>query len=155
MPASSPPHSKNTISLPLAIVITLAIVIFIREGAVLICQMLGYPSAGNIVGMITLFILLLLWRFLVGLPDWITTASNTLLVDSGFAFLPVSAGAGLLMFDLGSELTGITITIIISTLVPLWFLAKLSNAWLGNAKLGDPQGSNHDYNNSKDNPKAD
>src|SRR5699024_7432506 len=69
-------------------------------------------------------------RFTIGVPEWLTNASNTLLVDSGFAFLPVSAGAGLLIFGLGDELWGIMLTLVVSTLIPLWGLAKLSNVWL-------------------------
>ena len=84
-----PSAVKKTLPLPVAILLTLAVVISIREGSVWVCQMLGYPSAANIVGLITLFLLLMLWRFTRGLPEWLTPASNTLLVDSGFAFLPV------------------------------------------------------------------
>lgn len=138
-PSSANP--KSAMSLPVAIVITLALVIFIRETAVLICDALGYASAANIVGMITLFILLMIWRFTFGLPAWITQASNTLLVDSGIAFLPVSAGAGLLIFGLGDELWGIIFIMLISTLLPLWGLAKLSNTWLGD----NGQTSNADH----------
>ncbi|WP_019672241.1 CidA/LrgA family protein [Psychrobacter lutiphocae] len=123
--------SKKSMPLPMAILLTLAIVICIREGAVFVCQAIGYASAANIVGMISFFVLLMLWRFTIGLPEWLTHASNTLLVDSGFAFLPVSAGAGLLIFALGDELWGIVITLVVSTLLPLWALAKLANAWLG------------------------
>ncbi len=124
------PTPGSQVSLPVAIIFTLAIVIIIRESAVLICQALGFASAGNIVGLIALFLLLMGLRFTVGLPEWLTSASNTLLVDSGFAFLPVSAGAGLLIFGLGDEFWGIMLTLIISTLIPLWGLAKLSNIWL-------------------------
>lgn len=135
---SKPPKPKSDMSLPAAIVITLAIVIIVREGAFLVCQALGFASAANVVGMITLFILLMLWRMTLGLPQWITEAGNTLLVDSGFAFLPVSAGAGLLIFGLGDELWGIVLTIVVSTLIPLWGLAKLSNSWLKQSEENPP-----------------
>lgn len=121
---------RSSLSLPIAILLTLAIVIVIRETAVLVCEALGFASAGNIVGMIAFFVLLMVVRFTIGVPEWLTNASNTLLVDSGFAFLPVSAGAGLLIFGLGDELWGIMLTLVISTLIPLWGLAKLSNVWL-------------------------
>ncbi|PNK61920.1 CidA/LrgA family protein [Psychrobacter sp. FDAARGOS_221] len=127
----------------MAILLTLALVIFIREGAVFVCQAVGYASAANIVGMISFFIILMLWRFTLGLPEWLTQASNTLLVDSGFAFLPVSAGAGLLIFALGDELWGIIITMVVSTLLPLWALAKLANAWLGGSNDPDDADSQH------------
>lgn len=114
----------------LAIILTLAMVIFVRESAVIICQWAGIEKAANIVGLVAMFVILITWRLLKGLPSWLTHASNTLLVDSGFAFLPVSAGAGLLLFALGDELWGVILTIIISTLIPLWGLAILANRWL-------------------------
>ncbi|MDN3398025.1 CidA/LrgA family protein [Psychrobacter sp. APC 3426] len=122
-------HSSN---MPLwqALILTLAMVIFVRESAVIICQWAGIEKAANIVGLVAMFVILMTWRLLKGLPNWLTQASNTLLVDSGFAFLPVSAGAGLLLFALGDELWGVMLTMIISTLIPLWGLAILSNRWL-------------------------
>ncbi|MCC3345152.1 CidA/LrgA family protein [Psychrobacter sanguinis] len=128
------PTPNSGLSLPVAILLTLAVVVVIRESALVLCQALGFPSAANIVGMITLFVLLMVCRFTVGIPEWISNASNTLLVDSGFAFLPVSAGAGLLIFGLGDELWGVVLTIVVSTLIPLWGLAKLSNLWLKRSK---------------------
>ena len=131
------PTPNSGLSLPVAILLTLAVVVVIRESALVLCQALGFPSAANIVGMITLFVLLMVCRFTVGIPEWISNASNTLLVDSGFAFLPVSAGAGLLIFGLGDELWGVVLTIVVSTLIPLWGLAKLLNLWLKRSKEDD------------------
>jgi len=131
------PTPNSGLSLPVAILLTLAVVVVIRESALVLCQALGFPSAANIVGMITLFVLLMVCRFTVGIPEWISNASNTLFVDSGFAFLPVSAGAGLLIFGLGDELWGVVLTIVVSTLIPLWGLAKLSNLWLKHSKEDD------------------
>ncbi|MEJ6068439.1 CidA/LrgA family protein, partial [Psychrobacter sp. 16-Bac2893] len=101
-----------------------------RESAVFVCQLAGIEKAANIVGLLTMFFILMIWRFIKGIPGWLTQASNTLLVDSGFAFLPVSAGAGLLLFALGDELWGFMLTILISTLIPIWGFAVLSNRWL-------------------------
>lgn len=114
----------------LALVLTLTMIIVVRESAVIICQLAGIEKAANIVGLVAMFFILMVWRLLKGLPSWLTQASNTLLVDSGFAFLPVSAGAGLLLFALGDELWGVMLTMIISTLIPLWGLAILANHWL-------------------------
>ncbi|MDV2860553.1 CidA/LrgA family protein [Psychrobacter sp. CAM01] len=122
-------HSSN-LPLWLALILTLAMVIFVRETAVLVCQWAGIEKAANIVGLVVMFVVLMAWRLLKGLPSWLTQASNTLLVDSGFAFLPVSAGAGLLLFALGDELWGVMLTMLISTLIPLWGLALLANRWL-------------------------
>ena len=122
-------HSSN-LPLWLALILTLAMVIFVRETAVLVCQWAGIEKAANIVGLVAMFVVLMAWRLLKGLPIWLTQASNTLLVDSGFAFLPVSAGAGLLLFALGDDLWGVMLTMLISTLIPLWGLALLANRWL-------------------------
>ncbi|MDE0491095.1 CidA/LrgA family protein [Psychrobacter sp. A3] len=122
-------HSSN-LPLWLALILTLAMVIFVRETAVLVCQWAGIEKAANIVGLVAMFVVLMAWRLLKALPIWLTQASNTLLVDSGFAFLPVSAGAGLLLFALGDELWGVMLTMLISTLIPLWGLALLANRWL-------------------------
>ena len=124
-------HLSN-MPLWLAIILTLAMVVLVRESAVVICQWAGIEKAANIVGLVAMFCILMAWRLLKGLPSWLTQASNTLLVDSGFAFLPVSAGAGLLLFALGDELWGVMATMIISVLIPLWGLAILSNRWLNN-----------------------
>lgn len=114
----------------MALLLTLIMVITVRESAVIICQWAGIEKAANIVGLLTMFFILIVWRFIKGVPSWLTQASNTLLVDSGFAFLPVSAGAGLLLFALGDELWGFMLTILISTLIPMWGFAVLSNRWL-------------------------
>ncbi|MGP9492553.1 CidA/LrgA family protein [Psychrobacter sp. AOP7-B1-24] len=124
-------HLSN-MPLWLAIILTLVMVIIVRETAVIVCQWAGIEKAANVVGLVAMFCILITWRLLKGLPSWLTQASNLLLVDSGFAFLPVSAGAGLLLFALGEELWGVMLTIMISTLIPLWGLAILANNWLNN-----------------------
>ncbi|MEK6199878.1 MAG: CidA/LrgA family protein [Psychrobacter sp.] len=124
--------STHSLNMPLwmALLLTLIMVITVRESAVIVCQWAGIDKAANIIGLLTMFSILIVWRFIKGIPSWLTQASNTLLVDSGFAFLPVSAGAGLLLFALGDELWGVMLTILISTLIPLWGFAVLSNRWL-------------------------
>ncbi|MGE6794697.1 CidA/LrgA family protein [Psychrobacter okhotskensis] len=125
-------HSSR-MPLWMSVILTLIMVIFVRESAVIICQWAGIEKAANIVGLVAMFLILMVWRLLKGLPSWLTQASNTLLVDSGFAFLPVSAGAGLLLFALGDEFWGVMLTMLISTLIPLWGLAILANHWLNNS----------------------
>lgn len=124
--------STHSSSMPLwmALLLTLIMVITVRESAVIVCEWAGIEKAANIVGLLVMFFILIIWRFIKGIPSWLTQASNTLLVDSGFAFLPVSAGAGLLLFALGDELWGFMLTILISTLIPMWGFAVLSNRWL-------------------------
>lgn len=124
-----PAHSSH-LPLWISLILTLTMVIVVRETAVVLCQLAGIEKAANIVGLVAMFVILMIWRLLEGLPNWLTQASNTLLVDSGFAFLPVSAGAGLLLFALGDELLGVMVTMIVSTLIPMWGLALLANRWL-------------------------
>lgn len=124
-----PAHSSH-LPLWISLILTLTMVIVVRETAVVLCQLAGIAKAANIVGLVAMFVILMIWRLLKGLPNWLTQASNTLLVDSGFAFLPVSAGAGLLLFALGDELLGVMVTMIVSTLIPMWGLALLANRWL-------------------------
>ena len=124
-----PAHSSH-LPLWISLILTLTMVIVVRETAVVLCQLAGIAKAANIVGLVAMFVILMIWRLLKGLPNWLTQASNTLLVDSGFAFLPVSAGAGLLLFALGDELLGVMVTMIVSTLIPMWGLALLTNRWL-------------------------
>ena len=132
-------NSTSTSNIPLwmALILTLIMVVVVRESAVIVCQWAGIEKAANIVGLLTMFVILIIWRLIKGLPHWLTKASNTLLVDSGFAFLPVSAGAGLLLFALGDEFWGVMLTMIISTLIPLWGLAILANRSLNNSGATD------------------
>ncbi|WP_298978374.1 CidA/LrgA family protein [uncultured Psychrobacter sp.] len=125
--------TQTKLPLWLALLLTLAMVVIVRESALLLCQWAGIEKAANIVGLVAMFVILVVWRLLKGLPEWITRASNLLLVDSGFAFLPVSAGAGILLFELGDEFWGVMLTMVISTLIPLWGLAILANRWLSSS----------------------
>lgn len=140
------PTPSSGISPWLGLVLTLALVIIVREAAVVICQWAGIEKAANIVGLLAMFFILIVWRLIKGIPNWLTQSSNTLLVDSGFAFLPVSAGAGILLFNLGDELWGVMATMLISTLIPLWGLAILANRWLNHdtdADIGSDTTTKH------------
>lgn len=113
---------------------TIAVVVGVRELALFVCNLLGMPTATNIVGLVGLFAILMGVRSLVGLPNWLTQSASVLLVDSGFAFLPVSAGAGILLFGLGEELIFVCVIIGVSVIVPLWLFAKLSQKWLNTSQ---------------------
>ena len=120
---------------------TVAIVVGFRELALVVCTWLGMPTAANIVGLVGLFVVLVGVRMTVGLPTWLSSSASTLLVDSGFAFLPVSAGAGILLFGLGEDLLPVSAVIIISTLIPLWAFAKLSALWLAGRDAKNDRGA--------------
>lgn len=123
----------------LGMLATILIVIAVRELALVVCTYFGMPTAANIVGLVSLFILLMAVRLSYGLPEWLSYSASVLLVDSGFAFLPVSAGAGILLFGLGQDLPAVSAVIVISTLLPLWFFAKLSAIWLKDNHQADHQ----------------
>lgn len=142
------PTRLSKLPLWLALILTLIMVIVVRESAVVICQLLGIEKAANVVGLVVMFLILIVWRLIIGLPNWLTKASNILLVDSGFAFLPVSAGAGLLLFALGDELWGVMLTMVISTLIPLWGLAILANRWLGSSANTNTNSATNDATSS-------
>ncbi len=119
----------------LGMLATAFLVVAVREGALYVCTLLNLPTASNIVGLVVLFVLLVgvrLWRG--ELPKWLSYSSSVLLVDSGFAFLPVSAGAGILLFGLGDEMWAVCAIILVSVIIPLWAFAKLSEKWLKNVK---------------------
>lgn len=118
-----------------AILVTFAVIITIREGCFYVAKQLNHEAAGNVAGMLLLLVILLLWRINHGLPDWLITASNKILTDSAIAYLPVSAGAGLLLFGLGDELFGILAVTVVATLLPLWAFAVVANRWLNEDKL--------------------
>ncbi len=132
----------------LGMLATIAIVVGVRELALIICTQLGMPAAANIVGLICLFIMLIIVRITIGLPEWLKSSAARLLVDSGFAFLPVSAGAGILLFGLGADMLPVSAVIVISTVLPLWGLALLTARWLDHADAtqishGDNKNSQH------------
>lgn len=129
-----PPY--HSVHFWLSMLATVAIVVGVRELALFVCTLLGMPTATNIVGLVGLFIILMVIRALVGIPSWLTQSASVLLVDSGFAFLPVSAGAGILLFGLGDELIFVCIIIGISVIVPLWLFANLAQKWLKTSDQG-------------------
>lgn len=149
------PTYCSNLPLWLAITLTLVMVIVVREAAVVVCGWLGIEQAANVVGMVAMFLMLMVWRMIKGLPSWLTKASNMLLVDSGVAFLPVSAGAGILLFGLGDELMGAMLTMAISTLIPLWGLAILANRWLSGTPDSDDLPKAATVSSANDKPASD
>lgn len=122
-------NAKN-FSMYFGVLLTIAIVVGVRELALVICTAFGMPSATNIVGLLSFFIILVIVRLVRGnLPSWLSSSAGTLLIDSGFAFLPVSAGVGVLLFGLGADLVAVVAVIIMSTVIPLWVFAWLFVKW--------------------------
>ncbi len=106
------------------------LVVSVRELAVWLASRWGHANLGNLLGLFTLLAGLLLWKHWRGLPAPLIEGSNRLMKDSALAFLPIAAGAAVLMGQLGAELWKIATVMLVSTLLPLWVYARLARRWL-------------------------
>ena len=109
---------------------TVALIIIFREAAVWITGRFGHPELGNLIGLISLLIVLLGWRKFHKIPARLVDTNNKIMKESAFAFLPFSAGSLLMMTHLGSEIPMFLVVLFVSTLIPLWVYAKMSKKWL-------------------------
>ena len=110
--------------------LTLALIIGFREGAVWLLAQAGHPELGNLAGLLVLLVVLLVWRRLRALPARLIHVNNTLMRESAFAFLPISAGALFALAGMGGELWVFLLVLTASTLPPLWLYARLSRRGL-------------------------
>ncbi len=113
-----------------ALGLTLLLVIVFREASVILMQRIGHPELGNLVGLFTLLVLLLVYRRWRVLSTRMIDANTRIMKESAIAFLPIAAGAGVMMAGLGHELGWFIVVMTVSTLVPLWVYAWLSKRWL-------------------------
>jgi putative effector of murein hydrolase LrgA (UPF0299 family) len=109
---------------------TLALIISVREAAVWLMTRLDNPELGNLFGLFSLLVLLIVWRKLGSLPRRMLDNNARIMKESAFAFLPISAGAVLMLSSLGHELLAMMIIIVVATLLPMWLYAKLAKRWL-------------------------
>lgn len=109
---------------------TLILVIGFRELAVWITAQFGHPEMGNLAGLISLLILLSIWRITKGLPQRLVDTTNRLMKESGFAFLPICAGSLVMLVQMGKEIPLFLLVLVVSTLIPLWVYAKIAKKWL-------------------------
>lgn len=109
---------------------TLVLIILFREGAVWVMKQFNHSELGNLVGLISLLIVLSLWRKFKKIPASLVDTNNKIMKESAFAFLPISAGSLLMMMHLGDEIPMFLIVLFVSTLIPLWVYAKMSKKWL-------------------------
>ena len=109
---------------------TVALIIIFREAAVWIIGRFGHPELGNLIGLISLLIVLLGWRKFHKIPARLVDTNNKIMKESAFAFLPISADSLLMMTHLGSEIPMFLVVLFVSTLIPLWVYAKMSKKWL-------------------------
>ncbi|TSH69705.1 hypothetical protein E2K73_12955 [Acinetobacter sp. RF15A] len=109
---------------------TLLLIVFFREGSVWIMTQLNHPELGNLVGLISLLIVLFTWRYFSKLPPRLIDTNNKLMKESAFAFLPISAGSLIMLIQLGQKIPAFMLVLCLSTLLPLWIYAKMAKRWL-------------------------
>lgn len=109
---------------------TLILIIGFRELAVWITAQLGHPEMGNLAGLLSLLILLSIWRITQGLPQRLVDTTNRIMKESGFAFLPICAGSLVMLVQMGKEIPLFLLVLVVSTLIPLWVYAKIAKKWL-------------------------
>lgn len=109
---------------------TIALIIIFREASVWLMGQFNHPELGNLVGLISLLIVLSLWRKFNKISVRLVDTNNKIMKESAFAFLPISAGSLLMLKHLGEEMPMFLVVLFISTLIPLWVYAKMSKKWL-------------------------
>lgn len=108
-----------------------AMIIFIREVSAWLMTLVGYANLGNLVGLFVLLGFALAYRHFKGdIPTRIIAANSRILKEGIFAFLPICAGVGILLSNLGNDTVKIVLIMLISTLIPLWLYAYLVKKWL-------------------------
>ena len=119
----------KTIDWP-AWIATLILIIGFREGSVWITTQFNHPELGNLMGLLSLLLVLIIWRKLGQLPTRLVDTTNKIMKESAFAFLPISAGSLLMMAHMGKEIPMFLLVLFVSTLIPLWVYAKIAKRWL-------------------------
>ena len=109
---------------------TIALIIIFHEASVWLMGQFNHPELGNLVGLISLLIVLSLWRKFNKISVRLVDTNNKIMKESAFAFLPISAGSLLMLKHLGEEMPIFLVVLFISTLIPLWVYAKMSKKWL-------------------------
>ena len=109
---------------------TIALIIIFREASVWLMGQFNHPELGNLVGLISLLLVLSLWRKFNKISVRLVDTNNKIMKESAFAFLPISAGSLLMLKHLGEEMPMFLAVLFISTLIPLWVYAKMSKKWL-------------------------
>lgn len=113
------------------LVVVAAMIIFIRETSVWLMTLVGYENLGNLVGLFLLVGFALAYRHFKGdIPNRIVVANSRILKEGIFAFLPICAGVGILLSNLGNDTFKIVLIMLISTLIPLRLYAYLVQKWL-------------------------
>ena len=109
---------------------TLILIVAFREGALWLMTQFSHPELGNLVGLMSLLIVLVLWRIFGHIPTNLVETNNKIMKESAFAFLPISAGSLIMLIHMGEKIPTFLCVLFISTLIPLWVYAKISKRWL-------------------------
>lgn len=113
-----------------ALLITLTLIVIVRESSVWLMAQFGHPELGNLLGLLALLTVLVLWRRIKPLPIRLLDANTYIMKESAFAFLPISAGAILMLIHMGQELPWFLFILVFSTLLSLWVYAQLAKRWM-------------------------
>lgn len=114
----------------IGLLLTVALIIVVRESAVWLMSHFNHPELGNLVGLFGLLIGLIIYQRIKPLSPRLLDANARLMKESALAFLPIAAGAGVMLNRLGAELPWVMAVMLISTLIPLWGYARLAKRWL-------------------------
>ena len=113
-----------------ALLLTILLIIVVREFSVWLMSLFGHPELGNLIGLGLLLIGLILVRRFGAIPLRMIDANAYLMRESALAFLPIAGGSILMLFVMGEEIPLFLFVMVFSTLVPLWIYAKLAKRWL-------------------------
>ena len=114
----------------IALFFTVLLIVIAREGAVALMTLFGHPELGNLIGLALLLFILVIWRRFKPIPHRMIDANAWIMKESAFAFLPISAGAVIMLVAMGAEIPAFLLVMVVSTLIPLWVYAKISKRWL-------------------------
>lgn len=109
---------------------TIGLIVFFREASVWVMTQFDHPELGNLTGLLSLLLVLVIWRRFKKLPPRLVDTNNKLMKESGFAFLPICAGSLIMLVSMGKEIPLFLVVMFISTLIPLWIYAKMAKKWL-------------------------
>lgn len=114
----------------IAIFITILLIVVAREIAMALTKLRGQPELGNLFGLGLLLIVLVIWRNFKPLSHRMIDANALIMKESAFAFLPISAGAIVMLVAMGAQIPLFLLVLVVSTLLPMWLYAKISKRWL-------------------------
>jgi putative effector of murein hydrolase LrgA (UPF0299 family) len=132
MPTLTPSTAQAPVKFDWKMLAAVALlIVFIREVSVWFMAELGYENLGNLIGLCLLFCSVTAYRLFKGaVPTRLIEANSRILKESVFAFLPICAGVGILLVQLGNDTFKIVFIMLVSTLIPLRLYAYLAKKWL-------------------------